>query len=80
MGRGSMRDGRIGRGDMDELLSLKEAAAFLRITVHTMAILVRHHIIPAYSLSLNGSAPGKGRKEYRIKVSDLEAYLESRKV
>jgi len=62
----------------DELLSLKEAAAFLRITVDTMAILIRHHIIPAYSL--NGSAPGKGRKEYRIKSCDLEAYLESRKV
>jgi hypothetical protein len=39
-----------------------------------MGILVRKHLIPAYSL--NGAAPGKGRKEYRIKASDLDAYLE----
>ena len=62
----------------ENLLSLKEAAARLQVNRDTMTRYIKRGIIPAYRLT--AFPTGRGRQEYRIKESDVEAYLKSRQV
>ena len=60
----------------DELLSLKQAAARLGVNASTMARYIKARLLPAYCIN----SSKRGRAEYRIRASDLDAFLESRKL
>lgn len=59
---------------MDRLLDMQEVGQILGVVKETVRTMIQKKILPAINI---GSAKSK---IYRIRQSDLEAFLESRKV
>ena len=61
-------------GQKSKLLSTQEAASYLGVTKDYLRRLIREGSIPSYNIGK------ETRKTYRIKESDLDAWMNERKV